>query len=279
MEITFKMIDDQIKINWYPGHMKKATDDINKKIKVVDLIIEVVDARGIELTRNSDLDKMLNNKKKLTIALKSDLTDYNFKNEDNIIFGSIYDHKFKRKIIDKLTNIFSDKIENLKRKGLINPQFLIMVIGIPNVGKSSLINFISVKKNLKVENRAGVTKSQETRIINKVFSIIDTPGILFKRIDDYETGYKLALINCIKKEVLPIEKILEYGYNFLINNYYEKIMIFYNLKEKINFDEFLIFFCEKYNFKKINNEYDYTRAYDLFFKHISTSVITKINFN
>ncbi len=273
------MLENQIKINWYPGHMKKATDGINKKIKVVDLIIEVVDARAIELTRNSDLDKMINNKKKITIALKSDLTDYDFKNDENIIFGNIYDRKFKRKIIDELSNIFSDKIENLKRKGLINPQFLIMVIGIPNVGKSSLINFISMKKNLKVENRAGVTKNQETRIINKVFSIIDTPGILFKRIDDYETGYKLALINCIKREVLPIEKILEYGYNFLISNYYQKIVSFYDLKEKIDFNEFLIFFCEKYNFKKINNEYDYIRAYDLFFKHISNGMIAKINFN
>ncbi len=273
------MTDDLIKINWYPGHMKKATDNISRKIKNVDLIIEVVDARGIELTRNSDLDKIINNKKKITIALKSDLTDYNFKNNENIIFGNIYDRQFKRKIIDTIAHVFGEKIHNLKRKGLINPQFTIMVIGIPNIGKSSLINFISIKKNLKVENRAGVTKSQETRIINKNFSIIDTPGILFKKIDDYETGYQLALINCIKKEVLPIERILEYGYNFLLKNYNEKLINFYDLKNNLSFAEFIPFFCEKYNFKKINNEYDYTRAYDLFFKHISTSKICKINFN
>jgi ribosome biogenesis GTPase A len=174
----------------------------------LDLIIEVVDARAIHISSNPELT--LNFKKEiLTIALKSDLADLqNVRIPENTIVGSIKDRQFKNKIINAIDNIFVHKITKLKSKGLLVPQFYIMVVGLPNVGKSSLINFLASSNKLIVENRPGVTKTKQLVKINQNYFLYDSPGVLVKKIDNEVDGYKLALIGTIKKDVLPLDEVV-----------------------------------------------------------------------
>ena len=139
--------------------MKRATDEILKRISDVDFIIEVLDARGINLTSNDELKRKIKTKPIIQIALKNDLSDLKH-NDEEIVFFNIKNKETRDIIIHKLNSVFSNKINSLKNKGLTNPEFIGMVVGIPNVGKSSLINLLSKKISLKVENRSGVTKKQ-----------------------------------------------------------------------------------------------------------------------
>jgi len=266
------------KINWFPGHMRKATNEIINKLKIVDLVIEVVDSRAINSSSNDELRKLFGNKKIIKIALKQDLADIRKNDDEDIIYGSLLDKNFKNKINRTLYNIMEEKMNKLKSKGMINPKFMVMVIGLPNVGKSSLINYMAPKKTLKVENRPGVTKAQQYRSINKNFNLLDTPGILDKKIRNIETGYKLALINCIKKEVLPIDEVLEWGYNYLTKYYYNAISKYYSYDEMYNYNEFINYLCKKYHYLMDNNELDVNRAIGTFYRDLINCKITRINY-
>jgi ribosome biogenesis GTPase A len=188
--------------------MAKTLRDI-QGVQNVDLIIEVVDARAINISSNPELTQGFS-KSKLKIALKSDLADLpSLHPNGNVIIGSVKDRKFKTQIINALDVLLAHKIEKLKSKGLVNPQFYVMVVGLPNVGKSSLINFLGSSNKLLVENRPGVTRSRQLVKINHMYYLYDTPGVLIKKIENEIDGYKLSLIGSIKKEILPISEIVE----------------------------------------------------------------------
>lgn len=268
------------KINWFPGHMKKATDEIKNKINDVDLIIEILDARAIQISSNPDLLKIANGKPILKVALKYDLSDISSStdNASNLIIGSIKNLEFKKIILKKIYQILDSKIQRLKNKGVQNPQFLIMVVGIPNVGKSSFINFLAPKNSLKVQNRAGVTKNQTTRKINDYLFLIDTPGVLIKKINSINEGYQLAIINCINKDILPMHDVIKYSFEYLYNNYHSCLLKYFNFTVNDNFADFIDKLCENYKFKLTHNEYDYDRAYETLFNLISNGNIAKIHF-
>lgn len=268
------------KINWFPGHMKKATDEIKHKITDVDLIIEILDARAINVSSNPELLKIANGKPILKVALKHDLSDISTNTGDitNLIIGSIKHLEFKKIILKKIYEILDAKIQRLKNKGVQNPQFLIMVVGIPNVGKSSFINFLAPKNSLKVQNRAGVTKNQTTRKINEYLFLIDTPGVLVKNIVSIEEGYQLAIINCINKDILPMHDVIKYCYEYLYANYCSQLSKYFNFKITDDFVCFIDSLCENYKFKLTGNEFDYDRAYETLFNLISNGHVAKIHF-
>lgn len=266
------------KINWFPGHMKKATDEITKIINHIDLVIEVVDSRAIISSSNPDIVRLIKNKPHLKIALKSDLSD-NIKQEENLFLqGSIKNKLFRKNIIDKLEDIIKDKKGKLIKKGLKNPKFLVLIVGLPNVGKSSLINFLKQKNILSAMNLPGVTKKQHIASINNTFDLVDTPGILIKNINDINVAYNLSLIHCIKKEVIDLEKVLEYGFNILNKNYQGCLFSYYKINKYISFSDFCNEIALKYGYLQKNNEIDLNRLYERLFKDISLSKITKINF-
>jgi ribosome biogenesis GTPase A len=184
--------------------MARTIRDI-KEIKLIDLVIELVDARAIKASSNNELVKEIQ-KPRITIAVKGDLSDVK---SENILICSLKDSSTRKKIIDKLYKTFENKISKMKSKGLLVPQFYVLIVGMPNIGKSSLINYLSKGSKLIVENRPGVTKRKQMIKINENFLLYDTPGVMVKKIDNDEDGFKLGLINAINNKVLPIEETME----------------------------------------------------------------------
>lgn len=272
-------LDNSLKINWFPGHMKKATDELISIAKNVDLIIEVIDARAIQSSSNQEITKIFQEKPILKIALKTDYSIINNSNSDEILFVSLKEKKFKNLIIKKIYEIFDKKIQKDKTKGLVVPKYTILVVGLPNIGKSSLINYLKNKNILKVQNYPGVTKKQQLVSINKNFDIIDTPGILFKKIDDINIGYKLVLINCIKKEVVTLDHVLRFGFNHFYKNHFNSLLNYYKLQDIKNYDDFVQQVCLSKKWITKDNVFDINRFESQIFNDFSLGKITKINFD
>lgn len=267
-----------LNINWFPGHMKKGTDEIVKTSKYADLIIEVLDARALSSSDNSELLNVINNKPILKIGLKSDYCDLKSYPNDMIV-GSTKDYKFRNVIINKINAVLQNKIDHYRKKGLINPKFCILVLGLPNIGKSSLINFLKAKNTLIVKNMPGVTRNQSTVTINNTLSLIDTPGILVKNISDISTAYKLVLINCIRKEILTLEPVLEFGFQHFQKNHYSELLKYYGLTSVSDYHDFMLQVCNKNKWYLSNNQLDINRFETQVFNDFSQCKICKTHFD
>lgn len=274
-----QLIETGLNINWFPGHMKKGTDELIKISKQIDLIIEVLDARAIYSSSNDEITKIFNNKPIIKIALKSDYSTISNVANSNILIGNIKNKKFKYSIINHIYSVLNNKIEHLKNKGLVQPKFTILVVGLPNVGKSSLINFLKNKNILIAQNTPGITKKQHLVAINDNFNMIDTPGILFKHISKIETAYKLVLINCIKKEILTLEHVLKFGFNHYKKYHYRDLLNYYKLTDVNDYYDFVEKVCKsKYWFLQ-NFELDLKRFETNIFNDFSLGKICKTNFD
>lgn len=197
---------------------------MEEQLKLVDIIIELRDARIPMASGNPILAKMANNKPRLVILNKADLADRN----QNELWKNSFEHclvidslntNITKIIVNEVKNILKDKLEKAKQRGIRKKVLRAMVVGIPNVGKSTFINNI-VKKNVaKAENRPGVTKNLQWIRINEDVELLDTPGVLWPRFDNQEDGKLLALVGSIKDDILNKEDLVLYGLNYLINNY------------------------------------------------------------
>ncbi len=256
--------------------MKKATDQINQMMNSIDLIIEVVDARCIKASSNEELVSTFKNKPIIKIALKADLSDV--KEAKDIILVSTKNKSDKPRIIDCLNQQVADKVNKLKQKGLVNPTFSILVVGLPNVGKSSLINFLSPKSTLIAENRAGVTKKQAMRKINERFYLIDTPGIFVKKINEMQTGYQLALINTINKNILPLSSINEYYHDYMMNHYPKPYMQYFEINEPLSYQQLVETVGHKKSFKTKGNQLDIDKIEEYLFNIYTSNNICRYHF-
>ncbi|MBZ2173893.1 ribosome biogenesis GTPase YlqF [Schnuerera sp. xch1] len=203
-------------INWYPGHMKKAKESIKKNLSLVDIVYEIVDARIPFSSQNPDIDNIIGQKPRLKILNKSDLA--NEKNnlewkeyfKSNGISSVIVDSK-KNKGLDDVINmtylLTEEKRKSLSKKGIKNKPTRAMIIGIPNAGKSTLINSLSKRKGAKVGNKPGVTKGNQWIKIKGDLELLDTPGILWPKFSDKEVGLNLAFTGAIKDELLDLESL------------------------------------------------------------------------
>lgn len=272
-----QLIETGLNINWFPGHMKKGTDELIKISKQIDLIIEVLDSRAINSSSNDEIIEIFNNKPIIKIALKSDYGTTS--SSDNVLVGSIKNKNFKQTIVKHIYSVLDAKIKNLKLKGLVQPKFTILVVGLPNVGKSSLINFLKSKNVLIAQNMPGVTKKQRLIAINENFNMIDTPGILFKRINKIETAYKLVLINCIKKEILTLEHVLKFGFEHYKKYHYHDLLNYYKLSEVADYYDFVEKVCKSKCWFLRNSELDLSRFENNIFNDFSLGRICKTNFD
>lgn len=224
-------MEEKNSINWYPGHMKKTKDEIIKNIKLVNLVVEIVDSRAPISTKNPDIDNMIKNKPKVIVLTKKDLakedsigTFISYYNQKNINAVAI-DATKKTGISPLLKLLDTIKEENYqknKEKGMIKKPLRIMIVGIPNVGKSTLINQIIGKKSAKTGNTPGITKSQQWIKIKGDIELLDTPGILWPQIENKEVAEKLSFLGSIRDKVVEIEDIYYEFIQYLIRNNMQK---------------------------------------------------------
>ena len=224
-------------IQWYPGHMTKTRRMMQENIKLVDLVIELVDARVPLSSRNPDIDDLGRNKARLLLLNKSDLADeaaneawsayFRAKGFQVVKLNSRSGAGFKS-VNAAVQEACKEKIERDRRRGILNRPVRAMVAGIPNVGKSTFINSFAGKACTKTGNKPGVTKGAQWVRLNKQVELLDTPGILWPKFEDQEVGIKLAMIGSIKEEILNTEelslellKLLKSRYSGTINERYD----------------------------------------------------------
>lgn len=234
-------------INWYPGHMAKTRKQIMEDLKLVDIVIELLDARIPLASQNPDIGEITKNKKKIVVLNKCDLADENknkkwieYFNQQNIpaVLTDANSGKGIEECIRKIEKVMKENMKEQADKGRIGRKIRAMIIGIPNVGKSSFINRISKKTSAGVGNKPGVTKQKQWIRVNEKIELLDTPGVLWPKFDSEEVGLKLAFTGTIKEEILQRTEIAYYLVKFLLENYIELLCSRYKLniqeiKEKL----------------------------------------------
>ena len=223
-------------INWYPGHMKKTREMIQSNLKLVDIIIEILDARIPNSSKNPIINEITANKKRIILLNKADLAD---KRETSEWIRLFEKEGYKAIEIDALNGRGIDKLYKIlnefqaeRDEGKRNSRPLrIMILGVPNVGKSSLINRLSGRKSTKTGNKPGITKGKQWITLENGMQLLDTPGILWPKFEEPEVGLNLAFAGSIKDEILEIQDIGYELIGFLADNYPEEFMNRYKLSD------------------------------------------------
>ncbi len=267
-------------INWYPGHMKKTKDLITENLKIIDLVIEVLDARIPISSKNPDISRLAGNKQKITVLNKVDLVDSkDLKRWENYFLENRISDYFVALSVEKGTNfnelrkitdrIYTEKLEKVKKKGLRKTEVRAMIVGIPNVGKSKFINKFVNKNKARVGNTPGFTRGKQWIKIDDRLELLDTPGVLWPKFEDENVAYNLAITGSIKDNVLSLEEVAKV---FLLKlkelNKLENIVRSYNLEEYMTEEEIYdmeihkifeilekrlgIYKSEEYNYEKIS---------------------------
>lgn len=219
-------------IQWFPGHMAKARREVEEKLKLVDFVIELVDARAPLSSQNPMLQQTLQNKTKMIVLMKKDLADPNetekwlsrFKEKGNEAIAVNVNNKADMKQVIRLGKELSKKkMESLAKKGINSRPARAMIIGIPNVGKSTLINRLAGRKVAVTGDRPAVTKQQLWIKVKNDFELLDTPGILWPKFEDQLVGYRLAAIGTIKDQLLILQDIAAFVINYMQKYYPEQL--------------------------------------------------------
>ena len=284
------MNENKTNINWYPGHMAKTKRQIKEKIDLIDIIYEVVDSRIPISSKIKDIDDLVKNKPRILIMTKSDLCDLNKTNKYIKYYESL---GYKVVLVDLISNKNVDKIKsatdevlkelNEKReaKGLKKRNYRALIIGIPNVGKSTLINRLAGKKVVGVGNKPGVTKQLSWIRISKDVDLMDSPGILWPKIDDEKVGLNLACFSAIKEEILPIDEVACYILKYMFINYKENLKERYGL-EDIDFEDFTDAYeviGRKRGCILRGNEVDYDKVSALIVRDLNEGHLGKVTFD
>jgi len=226
-------------IQWFPGHMAKARREVTEKLKLVDIIFELVDARIPYSSRNPMIDEIIQHKPRLVLLNKADMADkeatkewINYFSNKGIKALAINSQAGEgmKEIVKASHEILKEKFDRLKAKGVKPRAIRAMIVGIPNAGKSTLINRLAKKNIAKTGNTPGVTKSQQWIKVGKELELLDTPGILWPKFEDQEVGMKLAITGAIKDTLLNLQDLVVYSLRFLEKYYPERLKERYQLE-------------------------------------------------
>ena len=254
---------------WYPGHMTKARRMMQEKIKLIDLVIELVDARIPMSSRNPDIDELGRNKARLILLNKSDLADERYTEEWMEYFRSkgysvVKVNSKKGGGIKSIQGVIQDackeKTERDRKRGILNRPVRAMVVGIPNVGKSTFINALAGKACAKTGNKPGVTKGKQWIRLNKNVELLDTPGILWPKFEDQTVGLRLAFIGSIKDDIMNLEELAAELIGFLKESYPGILAQKYDITEQPDDYACLSELAEKRHCLVRGNELDISKA-------------------
>ncbi|MCE4048331.1 MULTISPECIES: ribosome biogenesis GTPase YlqF [Bacillaceae] len=227
-------------IQWFPGHMAKARRQVTEKLKLVDIIFELVDARIPQSSRNPMIDEIIQHKPRIVLLNKADMADGErtkewiayFKEKGIQALAINSQAGVGMKEITALANVvLAEKFDRMRAKGIRPRAIRAMIVGIPNAGKSTLINRLAKKNIAKTGNTPGVTKAQQWIKVGKELELLDTPGILWPKFEDQEVGLKLALTGAIKDTILNLQDIAIFGLRFLEKEYPERLKERFQLEE------------------------------------------------
>ena len=230
----------KVVLNWFPGHMAKTRRQITEDLKLVDVIVEILDARIPISSQNPEIQEIIKNKKKIIILNKSDLSDekdnkkwinYFTKKGSRVVLANSNTGKGVDEVIRQIQKAMQNEIDEYKEKGRIGRKIRVMVVGIPNVGKSSFINRIAKKNSAGVANRPGVTKQKQWIRINENIELMDTPGVLWPKFESEEVALNLAFTGTIKDDILEITEIAYQLTKFLLKEYKSDLLERYSLDE------------------------------------------------
>lgn len=279
--------ENKANINWYPGHMAKTKREISEKLDLIDVVFEVIDARIPYSSKNKDIDTMIKNKKRVLIMTKIDMCDIINTNK----WIKYYEEKgikvipvdlINKKNISEIFKVTEEANKELndkrKEKGLKERKVRILILGIPNVGKSTLINTLVGKKATNVGNKPGITRHLEWIRINKDIELLDTPGILWPKLDDDTIAHNLAAMTAIKEEILDTEDIAIYIINTMLKLYKDSIVNRYNLTSYNDVVEVLDMIGKKIGAVR-NNETDYEKVYSVILRDLREGYLGKVTFD
>ncbi|MBS4211865.1 ribosome biogenesis GTPase YlqF [Neobacillus rhizophilus] len=227
-------------IQWFPGHMAKARREVTEKLKLVDIIFELVDARIPYSSRNPMIDEIIQHKPRLVLLNKADMADKNVTKEWIAFFAkkgvkalaiNSQAGEGMKEIANAAQEILKEKFDRMRAKGVKPRAIRAMIVGIPNAGKSTLINRLAKKNIAKTGNTPGVTKSQQWIKVGKEMELLDTPGILWPKFEDQEVGMKLAITGAIKDTLLNLQDLTVYTLDFLEREYPERLTERYKFTE------------------------------------------------
>lgn len=275
-------------IQWFPGHMAKARREISEKMKLIDIVVELVDARAPLSSKNPMFDQICNNKPRLIVMTKKDLADDKlttcwidyFKSKGlHAICVNLKNFNEYQLVINVCKEILKEKMEREAKRGLKPRAMRAMILGIPNVGKSTFINRLAKRKATITGNRPGVTKAQQIIRVDKEFELFDTPGVLWPRFEDENIARNIALIGSIKQDILPLDELFIYAIEYLEKTYPNSVKNRYEIEidfesdwiEKVYDD-----IAKNRKIKKVRGYTDYDRVMDVFFNDIFDGNIGKI---
>lgn len=274
-------------IQWFPGHMAKTRRMIKESIKLCDCVVEIVDARCPQSSRNPELGQLTGGKKILLVINKSDIADPNetqkwikrFEREGvRAISVCCNDAKGLAKIFDEIRFMLKDKIERDKQRGLVNKPIRAMVCGIPNVGKSSFINKLYGKTVAQKGDRPGVTRGKQWITLKNGMEFLDTPGILWPKFEDRDVALRLAYTGAIKDDVLDCEELCANLCSFLMENYPDKLTERYKIEKEDSLTGFQILekICRKRGFIVRGGEVDTLRGANVILDEFRSAKLGKI---
>lgn len=232
------MADDKIRIQWFPGHMTKAKREMQEKLNMVDMVIELRDARIPSASKNPMIEELCQNKPRLIVLSKKDKADAAatklwcsaLQNETTrVVALDILKENITARIVEESRLLMQAKIERMKRRGSRPRAIRAMVVGVPNVGKSTFINRISKKKVAVTGDRPGVTRALQWSKVNQNLELLDTPGVLWPKFEDETVGVLLAITGAIRDEILPLEEIAAWAMRYLIANHKEALQQRYDI--------------------------------------------------
>lgn len=261
-------------IQWFPGHMAKARREITEKLKLVDIVLEILDARVPISSRNPMMGEILKDKPTLVLLNKANLADKKvtlewieyFKNNGiKALDIDLIDNYNVNKIIPACNEVLAKEIEAAKAKGYSNFKIRALVVGIPNVGKSTFINTLAKRKVAVTGDKPGVTKSQTWIKINNSLELLDTPGILWPKFENEVVAHNLALCGAIKDDILPLDDVISYGLQFMQKYYPDNLNNRYqvNVTEDMELLDIYEVIGRRRNCLLKGNQIDYDRVVNL----------------